>query len=135
MINFLKKFLTVLVILLIIDVPVLYNFMAKDWANMIQKIQQKPMKVKLTFAFITYLFMTAAIVLFVLPRVSNDNIIRDSILVGGTLGLIIYAIFDLTNLSIIQNYDFNIAVTDIFWGFLLFSITTYIYKIIINYIL
>lgn len=132
MIDFLKKFLTVLVILLLIDVPILYNFMAKHWGNMIQKIQQKPMKIKLTFAFITYLFMAFAIIFFALPRISDKNPLRDSIIIGGALGLVIYGIFDLTNLSIIQNYDFNIAILDIFWGFILFAIVTYISKIIIN---
>ena len=132
MIEFLKKFLIVLVIFLMIDVPILYNFMSKDWGNMIQKIQNKPMKVNLSYAFMVYLFMTAAIVLFTLPKVSKDNLLRDSIIFGGALGMIIYAIFDLTNLSIIQNYDFNIAIIDIFWGSFLFATVTYISYNIIN---
>ena len=76
--------------------------------------------------------MTLAIVIYVLPYISNDTIIKDSILIGGTLGLIIYGIFDFTNLSLFKNYNLKIAIIDTIWGSILFTLTTYISKTILN---
>lgn len=123
-----KEFLVVLIILFIIDLPFLNYFMSKKWGIMVQNIQHQPMKINFKSAFVTYLLMAFAIVFYVLPYISEENLFKESILIGGFLGLIIYGIFDLTNLSIIQNYDVNIAILDILWGALLFAITTYISK-------
>jgi len=123
-----KEFLVVLIILFIIDLPFLNYFMSKKWSIMVQNIQHQSMKINFKSAFVTYLLMAFAIVFYVLPYISEENLFKESILIGGFLGLIIYGIFDLTNLSIIQNYDINIAILDILWGALLFAITTYISK-------
>ena len=132
MIESIKKFIIVGIVFLIIDLPVLKTIMKPMWENMIETIQVSPMEVNTRYPIFAYLLMTLSIVTYVLPHVSKDNILRDSILIGGTLGLIIYGIFDFTNLSIFKNYGLKVALIDILWGATLYTLTTYISKTILH---
>ena len=132
MIEQIKKFIIVGIVFLIIDLPVLKTIMKPLWENMIESIQVSPMEVNTRYPLFAYLLMTLSIVVYVLPHVSKENLLRDSVLIGGTLGLIIYGIFDFTNLSIFKNYGLKIALIDIIWGATLYTWTTYISKTILN---
>mgnify|MGYP003954139591 CR=1 FL=1 len=123
-----KKSIIVAVLLGILDYIWLYFIFQNTWRKMITNIQLTPMKLNTTYIIPAYILMTLSIVIFVIPKINSNNILKDSILYGGCMGLIIYGIFDLTNLIVFKNYSKNIAFMDITWGTLLFIITTYLSK-------
>jgi uncharacterized membrane protein len=67
-------------------------------------------------ALLVYVAIPAGIVLFPLARVSPDNIFGTSLLWGGTFGLVVYTIYDMTNYSLLRDWPLRVSLIDICWG-------------------
>jgi uncharacterized membrane protein len=73
-------------------------------------------KVQWVPAIIFYLlFIAALIILVVLPGAEAGSWLKACAL-GGLLGMVAYATYDLTNLSTIKNWPLAVTVVDIIWG-------------------
>jgi len=123
-----KKLLIPFILFTILDYIWLTKIMKTSWSKMIQTIQIVSFKPKKNYILPIYILMTLAINIFVLPNVKKETILKDSIKYGGSLGLIIYGIFDLINLVLFSKYDPYVAFGDIAWGTFLFTIVTYLSK-------
>ena len=64
-------------------------------------------------AAIVYLLLAIGTTVFVLPKAVN---IGTAALYGALLGLIIYGVYDMTNLSTITNWPTAFAFVDMAWG-------------------
>jgi uncharacterized membrane protein len=64
------------------------------------------------------LFIVGLLLLVVLPAVEHDSWIR-ALLLGGLLGMVAYATYDLTNLASIKNWPIVVTMVDIVWGTIL----------------
>lgn len=67
-------------------------------------------------AAVVYICIPLGIVLFVLPRVSNSNIFASALLWGGLYGLVLYAVYDMTNYALVDKWPLRMSVVDICWG-------------------
>jgi uncharacterized membrane protein len=82
-------------------------------------------------ALATYLLMAVAIVVFVVPKISGaESSFFDVVLYGGLMGLVVYGVFDLTNLAILKNYPVLFVVMDMSWGLFVFIAVSAIVKIV-----
>jgi uncharacterized membrane protein len=80
-------------------------------------------KFNLLPAVIFYILFTIGLMLLVVfPAVERGSLLR-AVLLGGLLGLVAYATYDLTNLSSIKNWPLIISVVDIAWGTVLSAIS------------
>jgi uncharacterized membrane protein len=129
-----KEFIIVAILLAIFDYVWLKFIFVDIWSKMINNIQLSPMLLDNRFIIPAYILMTLSIVIYVIPKINKEHILRDSIIYGGLMGLIIYGIFDMTNLVVFKKYSTNIAFIDITWGTFLFTITTLITKKLIIYL-
>ena len=68
-------------------------------------------------ASVVYLLMTLGIVLFVLPKASNQA--WAAFLWGCLFGLILYGVYDFTNLAVLADWPVRMMIVDIVWGTLL----------------
>lgn len=68
-----------------------------------------------------YLLMAAAVAFFVAP-LTRGAPRGKALLFGGLMGLVIYGIFDLTNLAILKNYPVAFALADVAWGIGVFGL-------------
>ena len=59
-----------------------------------------------------------------LPNVRHDHAVEDSARWGLVWGVLVYAVYDLTNLATLRDYDVGTACIDIVWGGALGFITT-----------
>ena len=81
-------------------------------------------------AIIVYLLLTLSILLYVVQH-ENRNYIN--IFINGfVLGIIIYGIYDCTNLATIKEFGIKEAFIDVVWGGLLCGLTSLSSKYIIN---
>jgi uncharacterized membrane protein len=64
-----------------------------------------------------------------LRSLSHLNKIKYALRFGGVLGFVVYGVFNTTNLAIFKRYSIPLAVIDIIWGTLLYTIATYVYLI------
>lgn len=77
-------------------------------------------------AALTYFLMGLAVTNFVLPTEIER---MTSIILywrGAQMGLIIYGVFDMTNLAILKNYPVPFIIPDILWGTFVFGLVSVI---------
>jgi len=116
------SFLLCLIIFIFLDA--IYFFFTK---NLYSFINQN--NIVIYYAFLSWISLAFAI------SSSKPNNIKQAIIYGGLLGLIVYSVFNSVELTINPLYRKNkfIAIVDILWGITICSIVSLIhYKIIIN---
>ena len=119
------KVLIVAIVLFLIDLVYLSTIGAKPFVKMVSKIQNKPVKVNLFSAGFTYILLIAALYFFI---IKNNLGYLDAFV----LGFIIYGVFDFTNMALFSKYDLMIGIQDTVWGGILFVISLFIYKKILD---
>ncbi len=67
-------------------------------------------------ATIVYICIPLGIILFVLPRVSASNIFFSALGWGGLYGFVLYAVYDMTNYSLVAKWPLRMSIVDICWG-------------------
>jgi len=114
----LRRFLIVLFLLLLIDVPVIMVINHSMYKSLFQSINggSSPSLSRVApFAVFAYILMALSITLF-----TNDW------KSGALLGLVIYGIYNCTNSATITNYTSKEAIIDMTWGTILFGLVSHI---------
>lgn len=123
----LKQFLLASVLFVILDF-IWLGFVMKDF-NMQQlaeigRIENGVFQLNYTAAVITYILMALAVVFYVLPQAKKHGSLRQVFLSGALLGLIVYGVFDMTNLAILKNYPVAFVAPDMAWGAVVFGLVS-----------
>jgi len=113
-------------ILLILDLAWLTLFMNKKFGGMVFRIQGDGIKLNLMAGVVAYFLLGLGVTYFGINRVNPDDPFVSSMINGGLLGLVIYGVFDFTNMAIFKNYELGTALIDTLWGVFLCSTTTYL---------
>lgn len=114
--------LTVLATFAVMDGVWLGLLQKSAYQQQFQDIQGSPLQVKIPGAVWSYLAMAAIILIFVVPRVSAENLVRDALLYGAALGFLVYSIYNGTNYATLKDYRLSTAIKDTLWGTLLFAV-------------
>lgn len=81
-----------------------------EMGNLLKKEPQ------LTAAVAFYLLYAAGLVFFaVVPGIRAGSTIN-ALFLGAALGLVAYGTYDLTNLSVVEGFNWRIAMIDLIWG-------------------
>lgn len=103
-----------LIILVVIDGIWLGLIAGRLYASQLGPLMADPIRWGPAIAF--YLIYSAGLVLFVIqPAMDNGGWPR-ALLMGAAFGLVAYATYDLTCLSVIRGYPTTIALIDMAWG-------------------
>ena len=93
------------------------------FSNLFKNVQGSELKFNFKAAFFCYTLMVFGLYYFI---VKDKKPVIDAFL----LGLLVYGVYDLTNLGTLSNWTIKITVMDTLWGASLFALTTFIvYKI------
>jgi len=111
-----KRILLSAVILLALDFIYL-SANKSAFESLVVQIQRVVMQVKIVPLIICYAFLIFALNYFILRG-------HHSITEAFLLGLVIYGVYDSTNLAIFKKWNWQIAVMDGLWGGILFALTT-----------
>jgi uncharacterized membrane protein len=97
-----------------------YLSLIKDYfEKQVVAVQGTPLKLNLLGAIICYIFLIFGINYFIIkPKRS----IQDAFL----LGLVIYAVFETTNLALFSKWSWLTVIIDSLWGGILFALTAWI---------
>ena len=106
--------------------------------GLVRRVQGSNIKVKMGWAALTYIVVVASVVLVALPMVgivggvegskaSGWELLMKCLVYGGGVGLCIYGIFNLTNMSIFNGYDMGVALLDTLWGVFLYTTSCLIF--------
>ena len=75
-------------------------------------------------AVFVYLLIPLGIFLFVLPKADGNA--KLALFWGGLYGLIVYGVYDLTNLATLKNWSSAMVVVDMLWGAFICGLTSLI---------
>ena len=93
--------------------------------NLIKGVQGSSIKLDLTATFLDYILIIFSIYYFIIQKKAS---IKDAMI----LGLCIYGIYELTNMAVLKLWKWEIVVLDSIWGSLLYGMSTYLYRAIIQ---
>ena len=117
-------FLLLVSAIVFISIDFIYlNVMTGYFDNQIRMVQGSPIKMNYLGAALCYIFLIAGINYFIIkPRKS----VSDAFL----LGIVIYGVYETTNLTLFKNWSILTVILDTLWGGLLFASTTYIVNLL-----
>lgn len=97
----------------------------KTFQSIYLNIQKSQLQVRYGSAVLCYVFLTTLLYYFIIePKRPN----RDAFL----LGFCVYGVYDTTTYALLRNYPLQTAVMDTVWGGILFALTTYLYRSMIQ---
>jgi len=109
-------------ILVVLD-SIYLNSVKNFFGKQIKLVQGSPMRVNLGAAVATYIFLIFGLNYFILQKNAS---VTDAFF----LGLVIYAVFELTNMALFSKWSLMPVLIDSTWGGILFALTTWLtYKI------
>jgi uncharacterized membrane protein len=99
------------------------NLMKGYFEKQIKDVQGSAIQLNFVGALITYIFLIFGLDYFI---ISKNRSVYDAFL----LGIVIYATYEFTNLSLLKNWRVLTTILDTTWGGILFALTTFlVYKI------
>lgn len=127
MINALKHFGGCLAAFMVLDfvwLGLVMNKFNAEQLSAIGRINNGKFEILYGPAIAAYLLMAASVVFFAGPRVAGESSLLQVWLWGAFLGLIVFGIFDFTNLAILKNYPWAFALADMSWGVFVYGLVT-----------
>jgi uncharacterized membrane protein len=134
--NNIYPYLIITIFILLVDFVWLYvNY--NNYNRLVKKIQGSDISVNIIGGFLSYLTVLIGLFYFSIPLITNElnkdknkSLLILCIKYGGLLGLIMYGIFNTTNIGIFKNYEIYVGLIDTLWGAFLFTISSYIFILI-----
>ena len=111
------KYLLTAIIFVILDG--VYINLAKNNFNMqIKSIQGSDIQINIIATGIVYIFLIFGLNYFIIQK---NKSVKDAFI----LGLVIYSVYEFTNLALLKNWKVSTAIIDTVWGGVLFGSTTF----------
>lgn len=117
-------FLLLISAITLLSVDFIYLNLVKNYFSwQVKRIQGDTMNINYFAAALCYIFLIVGLNYFIIkPRKSP----RDAFL----LGLVIYGVFETTNMALFKNWSIFTVIIDTIWGGILFALTTMaVYKL------
>lgn len=102
------------------------SFNNKRYGSLVKGVQGSPMRISPVPALAAYALMVLSLYSFVFPaaKASGGSLPWRALRSGALFGLILYGIFNATNMAIFGGYSLYVAILDTLWGsFLFFTVT------------
>jgi len=118
------KYLLTAIVFVVLD-GIYLNLIKGYFNNQVKSIQGSPIQFNLIYVAITYVFLIFGINYFIIKK-------KRPVKEAALLGLIIYGVYEFTNISLFKNWSILTALIDTVWGTTLFALTTAIVYAIMN---
>lgn len=114
------KLLISAIVFVVID-SIYLSTISNYFNNQIKLVQGSPIKMNFLATLLCYIFLIFGINYFI---IKPNRSIQDAFL----LGLVIYGVFETTNMALFAKWSWLTVIMDTLWGGILFALTTYIVK-------
>ena len=113
-----------IILFLLIDIPMITIINKKMYMDSFYKINNNIMntgKQGIVGAILAYILLAFAVYYFIIRdnKLVNSS---DIFIRGCILGLVIYGVYNTTNLATINNYSIKVSIVDTIWGSLLMGL-------------
>jgi uncharacterized membrane protein len=120
--SFAYKLLVSAIVFVFID-SIYLNLISNYFSNQVKDVQGSPIKMNILATLLCYIFLIFGINYFI---IKPNRSIQDAFL----LGLVIYGVFETTNMALFAKWSWLTVIMDTLWGGILFALTTYIVSLI-----
>lgn len=79
-------------------------------------------------ALFVYLLIPAGIILFVRPLVGAQGSALAALGYGALFGLVLYGVYDFTNLAVLEKWTLRVTLVDLAWGCTLCGVTSVVMR-------
>jgi uncharacterized membrane protein len=100
------------------------RFYIAEYGSMLRLDSNNAMAPLLSAAVVVYIALIAGILLFVIPKAGGNALA--ALGWGALFGIIVYAVYDFTNLSVMANWPLKVTFIDTLWGGFLCGVTSYV---------
>ena len=104
------------IVMILLD-SVYLNLFGAYFKRQVKSVQGSPLELNMVGAALCYVFLVFGLSYFILK---NKRSVKDAFL----LGIVIYAVFELTSLALFKNWHWFSVIIDTLWGGILFALTT-----------
>ena len=112
--GFLKLYSVAVVTFLVIDLVWLGVVARSFYQEQMGHLMRPNVNWAAAFAFYL-IFVLGIVVLSVMPAVDRESLTH-AIILGGLLGVVTYAAYDLTSLATLDGFPLQVALVDVVWG-------------------
>jgi len=110
------------IVFVVID-SIYLNIVSNYFSNQIKFIQGSPIKMNFLATLFCYIFFIFGINYFI---ITPNRSVQEAFL----LGLIIYGVFETTNMALFSKWSWLTVFIDTLWGGILFALITFIIKLL-----
>jgi len=124
-----KVYAAILPIFLAVDflwLGVVMSKFYKDELGVLARVSNGALTPVLWAAGVVYILIPLGVVLFVLPRVSQEHVVSTALFWGFIFGVVLYGVYDMTNYALVSKWSLRMSIVDIFWGGAINSLITYV---------
>jgi uncharacterized membrane protein len=112
------------VVLLVLDSIFIY-LLSQVFVKQVFEVQHSPLKLNYAGAAFTYVLLIFALNYFILTP-------KKTVLDAFFLGIIVYGVFEGTNLALLKNWKLSTVMIDTLWGGTLLAASTFITRFILK---
>lgn len=105
--------------------------MKKRYEMQVEKIQGSKMNPLFRATVVAYSLMIVGLCVFVIPHILRGKI-SHNLKVGALFGLVVYGIYDFTNMAVFKDWDKMLAIIDVIWGMFVYSVSAIIGSVFKN---
>jgi len=125
----LKVYAAILPIFLAVDflwLGVVMSKFYKDELGVLARVSNGALTPVLWAAGVVYILIPLGVVLFALPRVSQEHMASTALFWGFIFGVVLYGVYDMTNYALVSKWSLRMSIVDILWGGAINSLITYV---------
>jgi len=125
----LKVYAAILPIFLAVDflwLGVVMSKFYKDELGALARVSNGALTPVLWAAGVVYILIPLGVVLFALPRVSQEHMASTALFWGFIFGVVLYGVYDMTNYALVSKWSLRMSIVDILWGGAINSLITYV---------
>ena len=108
-----------------------FQFSLPSYQKVVYSIQNSKMSVNLLSGALAYVLLALGMVQLVLPRMKTANV-QEALMYGGLYGLVMYGVFNFTNMAILKKWNLSTSLMDTLWGVFVCSLVAFSAKYLIN---
>ena len=91
------------------------------WRDQVLAIQNSPLRANMYYATLSYVLLIAGLYVFIIKTGAP-------LWKAAFYGLVVYGVFDFTNLAIFKNYSPVLGIMDMLWGAVVCTAVTFIFR-------
>ncbi|MGE4443370.1 MAG: DUF2177 family protein [Candidatus Altimarinota bacterium] len=110
--TFLAGFFTLLILDYIWLGSVTKDFIIREFGNMVT-VQDGKITINIFAGILAWISIALLVVVFVSTKYTN---VKDVLFYSALIGFLSYSMYDLTNLTFLNNYSLKFTIVDIAWG-------------------